>query len=314
MHSIIGTGKYMKSGLSLILVVLMITSCKSVGDQGGDIIEAKAKVRITHVEHKNLRTYKEIMATSVYLDKSVLTAPASGYIINSMSVSGDHVQKGQLLFTFETKEHKAVSADSTLANGDLGKLGVFSLHAPAGGYISNLTHQQGDYVQEGTVLCTFSRDDHLYFKAFIPFSDKENAQNGSGCEIRLPDSTVLPAVIAKSLNVIDPASQTVETLVKLQKQISVPEGLNAILELPEKIIKDTQVLPQSAVLANETLDKFWVMKLINDTTAVKVPIVTGVRQNALVQITQPQFNQQDRILSGGNYGLPDTAFVEVEKP
>ncbi len=314
MHSITGTGKTLQTSIYVLFVALLVTSCKQNVTNEEDTSMARAKVQVTHIRNKDLHMYKEIMATSVYIDKSVLTAPAAGYIVKSMTVSGDHVNRGQLLFTFETKEHRAVSADSTLAAGNLGKLGVFSLLAPAGGYISNLTHQQGDYVQEGTVLCTFSRDDHLYFKAFIPYADQVNARQGASCEIQLPDSTVLPAVIVKSLNVIDPASQTIETLVQLRKPITVPEGLNAILKLPSKVIRNTQVLPQSAVLTNETLDKYWVMKLMNDTTAVKVPVIPGIRQDTLVQIISPDFSSNDRILSAGNYGLSDTAYVQVEKP
>jgi hypothetical protein len=61
------------------------------------------------------------------------------------------------------------------------------------------------------------------------------------------------------------------------------------------------------------MQKFWVMKLINDSTAVKVLVKTGLKNKDVVIISEPLFSSTDRILSSGNYGLADTAFVNVEK-
>ncbi len=84
-----------------------------------------------------------------------------------------------------------------------------------------------------------------------------------------------------------------------------------------KIIKIAKsagaILDKKAVLSDETLNTFWVMKLINDSTAVKVPIQKGIETNDNVEILSPKFSVQDKILLSGNYGLPDTALVIVQK-
>ena len=56
------------------------------------------------------------------------------------------------------------------------------------------------------------------------------------------------------------------------------------------------------------------MKLINDSTAVKVPILKGIETNTAVEILSPPFAASDRIVRTGQYSLPDTAQVEIEKP
>jgi hypothetical protein len=53
------------------------------------------------------------------------------------------------------------------------------------------------------------------------------------------------------------------------------------------------------------------MKLINDSTAVKVPIVRGISTNLRVEILSPKFSKKDRLVNSGNYGLPDTAYVKI---
>jgi hypothetical protein len=55
------------------------------------------------------------------------------------------------------------------------------------------------------------------------------------------------------------------------------------------------------------------MKLINDSTAVKVPVTTGIIDKDNVQIKMPVFKDTDLFLSSGNYGLGDTANVKVIK-
>ena len=71
-------------------------------------------------------------------------------------------------------------------------------------------------------------------------------------------------------------------------------------------------LPKEAVLTNEVQDEFWIMKMIDDATAVKVTVVKGIESGGKVEILSPVLIPGDNILLTGNYGLPDTASVMVE--
>jgi hypothetical protein len=55
------------------------------------------------------------------------------------------------------------------------------------------------------------------------------------------------------------------------------------------------------------------MKLIDSTTAVKVPVTKGMEFTDQIEILDPIFKRSDRILVSGNYGLPDTAKVSIVK-
>jgi hypothetical protein len=48
-------------------------------------------------------------------------------------------------------------------------------------------------------------------------------------------------------------------------------------------------------------------------TAVKVPIVKGIEARDSIEILSPHFTVNQQILLTGNYGLPDTAKVVIEK-
>jgi hypothetical protein len=58
------------------------------------------------------------------------------------------------------------------------------------------------------------------------------------------------------------------------------------------------------------MQHFWVMKLVNDSTAVKINVTVGLKNNETIEILEPIFASGDRILSKGNYGLADTALVQ----
>ena len=62
------------------------------------------------------------------------------------------------------------------------------------------------------------------------------------------------------------------------------------------------------------MENYWVMKLINDSTAIKVPVERGISADSKVEILSPHFALNDRIINSGNYGLGDTAFVKIIRP
>jgi hypothetical protein len=76
---------------------------------------------------------------------------------------------------------------------------------------------------------------------------------------------------------------------------------------------NAQVLPRAALLGNETQTEFWVMKVMNDSIAVKVPVKKGIENINEIEITDPQFLPDDKILLTGNYGLRDTAAIIINR-
>jgi hypothetical protein len=70
-------------------------------------------------------------------------------------------------------------------------------------------------------------------------------------------------------------------------------------------------LPKQSVLSDETQTNFWVMKVIDSATAVKVPVTKGIEIDNKVEILSPVFSPTDKILFTGNYGLNDTARIKI---
>lgn len=67
---------------------------------------------------------------------------------------------------------------------------------------------------------------------------------------------------------VDPVSQTVKVLLKVPHSDNIPENLIGTVSFSKSTAFGLTV-PKMAVLSDETQSSFWVMKMLNDTTAVK---------------------------------------------
>jgi multidrug efflux pump subunit AcrA (membrane-fusion protein) len=127
----------------------------------------------------------------------------------------------------------------------------------------------------------------------------------------LPDGEKLNGIISGTMPGMDPASQTQKIILKVAAPHFLPENLIAKVKVVKSEKNNTASLPKSALLTDETQSEFWVMKMIDSSTAVKVPVTKGIETGDKVEILSPPFSPNDKIVVTGNYGLPDTAKVKI---
>ena len=297
----------------LPLLLLLLAACHAAApDDEAAGPTPRAQVRAVTVATQTLTQYRSFPATSVYPRKSTVTAPVAGYVTGVRVRLGDRVAAGQLLFTLETKERRALGSAIARIDPSLKGFGLVAVKAPSPGIVSVLTVQQpGDYLLEGTALCTVAESSRLVFQLNLPYEYHALAQGNPACLIILPDSTRLAGQVQAPLASVSPGQSEIY-LVRPDKPPGViPENLLVQIRLTQTRQPQAQTLPASCVLADETLHDFWVMKLVNDSVAIKIPVTLGVQNPEEIEIKTPTFGPADRILSTGNYGLADTAKVKL---
>ncbi|MCX6296584.1 MAG: efflux RND transporter periplasmic adaptor subunit [Bacteroidetes bacterium] len=274
---------------------------------------AKTPVTLTSVLVEPISETIELRATSTFQKKISVKSNLAGYIENSTLNIGDEVSQGQVLFSIKTKEASALQDTDILKDSSLFFSGLIKIKAQKSGIITTLDHLKGDYVQEGDQLGIISDRSSLVFILEVPFELHTYVKINTTCEISLPDNQVIQGKITSSLPTVDAMSQTQSFVVSPISNMSLPENLIAKIRIVKSTKEKTTVLPKTAVLANETQSEFWVMKLINDSIAVKIPVKKGIETSEKVEIADPIFNATDRILLNGNYGLSDTAKITIQK-
>jgi hypothetical protein len=131
--------------------------------------------------------------------------------------------------------------------------------------------------------------------------------------LHLADSTVLTGHIESALPSLDSVAQTQRYIIKVNTDKLIPENLIAKVALLKQQVNNVTLLPKAAVLSNEEQTEFWIMKLLNDSVAVKTEIKKGIENNDSIEVVEPELNDSDRIILTGNYGLSDTAKIAISE-
>ena len=306
---------HLKYWFFLLLLATVAWSChepeKKQPEAEEKTVTPGTPVTVTTVSTNALSAYVDLNATATFLQKHYVKANVNGYIQTVNAIPGKYVHAGETLFTLKTKEAMSVGNTINKLDTSFRFSGVNNIKADGNGYIAQLNHQAGDYVQDGEQLAAISDENSFAFILNLPYELRAYVKTGSEIPLTLPDGTVLKGRVDALMPTVDPTSQTQNIVIKVNGGHEIPENLIA----KARIVKDNRTnapsLPKSAILTNDVQSDFWVMKMIDSVTAVKVPIKKGIETDDRVEVLEPKFLPSDKILVTGNYGLGDTARVTV---
>lgn len=306
--------KYLAKIIYAFLVCWLFAGCKSASTTDGE--EAPSEVRVpvtlTTISYEPLQESIELNATSTFLQQNFVKSNLNGYIQKANVKYGDRVRRGEVLFVLKTKEAKAIGDAVNQLDSTFNFSGVNLIRADASGYVVQINHQAGDYVQDGEQLAVINDAKSFMFVMNVPYEYKQYISVGNQVQLILPDGERLLGTTRPSLPIVDSASQTVQVSLDVNSPHAIPVNLVAKVKIIKVSKPSAPTLDKKAVLSDEALNTFWVMKMINDSTAVKVPVKTGIESGDKVEILSPEFSPKDTILLTGNYGLGDTAFVKIQ--
>jgi multidrug efflux pump subunit AcrA (membrane-fusion protein) len=274
---------------------------------------AVTPVSIDSVNYGPISDSIELNASSTYLQNSYVKSIAAGYIKSVQVKPGDFVNNGKTLFTLETKESAAIGETISNLDSSFKFSGLITIQAKGHGYITQLNHQSGDYVQDGEQLAVISDQNSFVFILNMPYEDRNIVLSNRTVFLSLPDGTRLTGTIETVFPNVDSLTQTQGVTIRVNPTHPIPQNLIAKVHILRNSKKQTQTIARPALLSNDAQTSFWVMKMIDSTTAVKVPVVTGMEFPDRIEILEPVFKRSDRILISGNYGLADTAKVSIVK-
>lgn len=300
--------------LPLLFAITCLVSCgsnKNAATTDTPVAEAGTPVTLTSITVGPLLETTELNATSAFQLKSFVKANTTGYLQLVNAQLGKYVTKGQDMFVIKNKEAEALGNTINVLDSSFRFTGIIHIKAPGSGYVSALTYKAGDYVTDGEQLATISDVNSFVFLLDLPYELKNYLAGNKNLQLKLPDGTVLNGYIAALMPVVDAVSQTQQVVIKINSQQQIPENLIAKVTIVKKSKTNAVLLPKDAVLTDEVQSQFWVMKLTDSATAVKVLIKKGLENNNQVEILSPIFSATDKILLSGNYGVADTAKVTV---
>lgn len=290
--------------------VLLVACSAPAGPEGSGSTEVRVPITITRPEQGPIQRTVVLNATAQYLRKNAVRSTVTGRVEHMHVAIGEAVKAGQVLYVIRTKEADALDAiaakDSTFQ-----VRGQVTIVAPSSGTVVQVDKQAHDYVSDGDQLAVIADAASSVFVVNVPYALQRSAKVGMNCTVQLPDSTKVPCTITTRLATMDIPSQTQSFVVTPSGGQVFPEGLVGTLPLVLEEHVDAWTVPAACINGNEEMTRFWVMRLIDDSTAVKLPIERGIVENDRVEVLAPPLNAADRLVLTGGYGLGDTAHVSL---
>ena len=277
-------------------------------------VKPRALVTVVTVQADTLTDVLRLSAVSAYPAKDALRATTTGYVLSPAPVVGQPVRAGQTVFTIQTKESRVLHLDKLTGDPRLKFSGIIQIKTARSGVMATVDKLAGDYVQDGEQLGLTYDKSRFGFILDVPVTQLRYVRTGQTCRIMLPDGRVLAGRVAEVLATADVSIQTQRYTIRPTGTVpDLPENLAVQVELDRTAPRQARTLPRGAVLTDETQTQFWVMRLLNDSTAVKVPVTVGAQEKDHIEIKTPAFSAKDKILLTGNFGLDDTAAVKVTR-
>src|SRR5678816_1989664 len=161
--------------VKFFLLLLSGASLLSCGSGSSKTAEEEAEpeiitpVTITSISSDPMAEYIELNATSAFLNQAFVKASANGYIKSVYAVLNKRISAGQTAFILKTKEAQSIGNTINLLDTSFRFSGIINIKAGTSGYVSELNHQAGDYVQEGEQLAVISDINSFVFILNLPY-------------------------------------------------------------------------------------------------------------------------------------------------
>jgi multidrug efflux pump subunit AcrA (membrane-fusion protein) len=298
--------------------IFFLTIGVSCANREADPVEitvpVQVPVTVTGISQDSLEEYFDLSATSTFLLKNYVKANATGYLQSAQIQPGQYVKTGQFLFTIKTKEAEILGNTVNKLDSTFKFSGTNVIKAGAPGFINQINHQSGDYVQDGEQLAVINDEHSFVFIMELPYELRSFVKLGDRLQLNLPDGEKIPGQVSSFMPTVESVSQTQNVVIKVNPGHIIPENLVSKVRIPKMVRTHAISVPRAAVLSDETQTNFWVMKVTDSVTAIKIPIKKGIETRERIEILSPIFSKSDSFILSGNYGLPDTARVKVIQP
>ena len=239
-----------KTNLSIAFLMIFFSACqskpveKTSEGKPDDSTSTGTPVTIAHVQTGAMDETVEVNAVSAFLLKTSVKANVNGYLQMVNAQLGKYVTKGQDLFIIKTKEAQSLGNTLSQLDTSLHFEGVVHIKAPGNGYITQLTFQPGDYVQDNEQLAVITDTKSFVFLLDLPYELKPYLPNNHNVQLKLPDGTLLNGYIDAALPTVDAVSQTQSYVIKVNTDKQIPENLIAKVSLIKKAKTEYSFCPK----------------------------------------------------------------------
>ncbi len=298
----------LKNLIPVLGLIFLLFACNQ--PQGGETeTVAHSDVQVTHPVIKDTVLFQEFQGVTQFLQHLQIRSQLTGIISKSFVTVGKRVERGMPLFIVKSREAALINSTSDKSN-ILSHM-ADTVFAFSEGIIDQVNVQPGDFIQEGDLIATSVSEASMRIVVSVPLEVDASRFQQMTCKIELPDGRFINGTIGTSLPTASYDDQTNRFLVYPETIAGLAENMHVKIIVKNIEIKNGIFVPKQSLYANEELNKFWVLKVIDDTLAVQLPVNPGVETGFWVQLINPDLKTSDPIIFTGGYALPDSALINI---
>lgn len=302
----------LKQILLITGISFLAFSCKTGQQKEEAETTTHSDIMVTRPIEKDVATFKEFQGITQFTQHLQVRAQSNGIISHSFISTGENIKTNQPLFIIKSREASILNS-ANQNNQMLSKI-ADTVKSFSSGIIDQVLVQQGDFVQQGDILATSVNSASMRILVSVPLEENSSFYQNKSCRIILPNGNLIGGTIGASLPIANNTDQTNQFLVYPESGQGLSENIHVRVMIKNQDIKKGIFVPKSSVYSNEELTNFWVLKVMHDSIAIKVPVTTGIKTDSLIEITNKSLLLKDDIIFQGGYGLPDSTYVNVIQP
>jgi multidrug efflux pump subunit AcrA (membrane-fusion protein) len=248
-----------------------------------------------------------------------IKSPVAGIVVEVNCVEGQHVEKGQTLFTLNYVRKPDATLEQVL----------LKISAPFSGTVVYVNVRPGEVTDPETLTPLIELIDlnRLVVAANIPSSQLPDLKLGQPVEI-LPQQSVAhdtfgqteisasnPAPVALTGTVafvedrVDPKTDMGMVDISIPAAARLRPGQFVRVRIITEERRDCLTVPSRSLVKNEAGE--WVISLVSGKSAVQHPVQVGFREGDMVQVHSLMLQPGDAVVTTGAYGLPEKTRIRI---
>lgn len=198
--------------------------------------------------------------------------------------------------------------------GSQAQLGYSEIRSPISGYVTERALYPGEMAAAGVPLLTVMDTSSIIAKAHVPQQDAALLKAGNPAELA---TASVDGKIPARITVVSPTTDANSTTIEIWAKAYNPEnylrpGTTAQLSVTAQKRDNVLIIPSSAIL-NQPEGGTAVMVVGTDNRAHLQAVQVGIQNGDQVEITSG-LKAGQKVVTSGNYGLPDNTLVKADIP
>lgn len=307
-------------------------------EEAGSSVAAVVAVKIAPVTKGNVDVVVTATGKTDALRKVKVLSPIAGRIQSLNVVEGMPVKTGDVLAVIQSKEsHAAIAGAEALLQSarmpaekgeaeralSLAKStqNSVSIRARSDGVVSTRSVNEGEFVAENSELLTLVDLGTIEFVADLLLRDLPSIRNGQPATIQFPS---LPGhTFIAQVNAIypqtDEQSQTIKVRLRFlnhssMQNVPLRTDMAGVARIVIGVHHNVFMVPKSALLRNDETDTYSIVTITPDSLSKSIHVTAGEMTDSTAEVRGDAMHEGMPVITTGNYALPDSTRVSVERP